>query len=169
MPPAGLTPRQRRFVEEYPTDFNASAASRRAGYSRKTAYAIGHKLLKNAEIQRAIQKHVRAATERVDISLDNVLIELARVGFSDITSVVEWDDSGLQLKDSTNLTDDDSHAVAEVRETQGRTSIRMHSKVQALTSLLAYFKAGREDSDRGRITSELVQAFRDLGIPDEVV
>ena len=31
-----LTPKQRRFVEEYGVDFNATQAAIRAGYSRKT-------------------------------------------------------------------------------------------------------------------------------------
>ena len=37
----GLTARQRRFVEEYLIDLNATQAAVRAGYSRLTARAIG--------------------------------------------------------------------------------------------------------------------------------
>ena len=41
----GLTPKQRRFVEEYLIDLNATAAAQRAGYSEKTADRIGPDLL----------------------------------------------------------------------------------------------------------------------------
>lgn len=53
-----LTTRQRRFVEEYCVDYNASGAARRAGYSERTAGAIGHVLLKKAEIREEIDRHL---------------------------------------------------------------------------------------------------------------
>jgi phage terminase small subunit len=49
-----MTPKQKRFIECY--QGNATTAAQQAGYSEKTAYAIGQKLLKNAEIQKAIQE-----------------------------------------------------------------------------------------------------------------
>jgi phage terminase small subunit len=52
-----MTPKQKRFIEAY--QGNASQAALDAGYSQKTAYAIGQKLLKNAEIQKAIQERER--------------------------------------------------------------------------------------------------------------
>ncbi len=40
-----LTPKQKRFVAEYLVDLNATAAAIRAGYSKKTAEAIGYENL----------------------------------------------------------------------------------------------------------------------------
>jgi phage terminase small subunit len=42
-----LTPRQKRFVDEYLVDLNATRAAKRAGYSPKTtsAQVIGSRLL----------------------------------------------------------------------------------------------------------------------------
>ena len=40
-----LTEKQKRFVQEYLVDLNATAAARRAGYSEKTADRIGPELL----------------------------------------------------------------------------------------------------------------------------
>lgn len=51
---AKLTTKQRRFVEEYATDFNATAAARRAGYSEKTASEIGWENLRKPQIKEAI-------------------------------------------------------------------------------------------------------------------
>lgn len=49
-----MTPRQKRFVEAF--SGNASAAARAAGYSEKTAYSQGERLLRNVEISSAIQE-----------------------------------------------------------------------------------------------------------------
>ena len=50
---AKLTDKQKRFVDEYQVDLNATAAAKRAGYSEKTAYSMGQRLLKKVEIQAA--------------------------------------------------------------------------------------------------------------------
>jgi len=49
-----MTARQRAFVEAY-TD-NATEAAIKAGYSPKTAYSQGQRLLKNVEIAQAIRE-----------------------------------------------------------------------------------------------------------------
>lgn len=62
----GLTPKQQRFVDEYLIDLNATQAAIRAGYSQKTAGAIGSENLTKPEIAAAIaaKQQVRAeATE----------------------------------------------------------------------------------------------------------
>ena len=51
-----LTDKRLRFVEEYPVDFNATKAAQRSGFSEKTAYSQGQRLLKNVDIQKALQK-----------------------------------------------------------------------------------------------------------------
>ena len=50
----GLTAQQRLFVAEYLKDNTATQAAIRAGYSEKTAYSIGQRLLKKVEI---VQQH----------------------------------------------------------------------------------------------------------------
>ena len=44
-----LNDRQRLFFKEYIVDSNATQAAIRAGYSKKTAYSQGQRLLKNVE------------------------------------------------------------------------------------------------------------------------
>mgnify|MGYP002856088713 FL=1 len=51
-----MTPKQERFVAEYLVDCNATAAAIRAGYSRKSASAIGNENLRKPEILEAIKK-----------------------------------------------------------------------------------------------------------------
>lgn len=51
----GLTAKQRAFVEAYLSCLNATEAARRAGYSEKTAYAIGWENLRKPEIAAAVE------------------------------------------------------------------------------------------------------------------
>lgn len=77
-----MNTRQKRFVAEYLKNPNATKAAQRAGYSKKTAYSIGQKLLKKVEIKAAVDAgHARVAG-KLEISAERVLAELALMGFS---------------------------------------------------------------------------------------
>ena len=68
-----LTPRESRFVAEYPIDCNATQAAIRAGYSAKTAYSAGQRLLKDVEIASAIQAAMDNRSQRTEITAEYVL------------------------------------------------------------------------------------------------
>ena len=53
-----LTDKQRRFIEEYCADCNATAAAKRAGYSERTAHQIGYENLKKPELKLAIEERL---------------------------------------------------------------------------------------------------------------
>ena len=57
-----MTDKQQFFVQEYLKDFNATQAAIRAGYSKKTAGAIGAENLTKPEIQEALQKAMSERT-----------------------------------------------------------------------------------------------------------
>ncbi len=71
-----LTAKQQRFVDEYPVDWNATEAAKRAGYSSKTAGQQGHRLLKNVEIQKAISRSMQEKTEDAEVTVEWVLKRL---------------------------------------------------------------------------------------------
>lgn len=59
-----MNDRHKRFITEYIIDQNATQAAIRVGYSKKTAYSQGQRLLKNVEIKKIIkelQKEIREA------------------------------------------------------------------------------------------------------------
>lgn len=68
-----LTDKQKRFIEEYLVDLNATQAAIRAGYSEKTAYSIGEENLKKPEIKRAIEEAQLNRSSRVQITQDDVI------------------------------------------------------------------------------------------------
>ena len=71
-----LTDKQKRFVEEYLVDLNATQAAIRAGYSEQTSYSIGQRLLKKVEVQEAIQQAQNKRSERTQITQDEVIRRL---------------------------------------------------------------------------------------------
>jgi phage terminase small subunit len=71
--------RQQRFVAEYLIDLNATEAAKRAGYSARTSYAIGQRLLKNVEISAAIATAEVERASRVQVKADEVLRELVAI------------------------------------------------------------------------------------------
>lgn len=114
-PHAQTAPKQRRFVEEYLVDLNATQAAIRAGYSRKTAASIGEENLRKPEIQAAIKAAMTARQERTEITQDRVIAELAKIAFGDSRNVMSRGSSGVELKACTKPSDNGS-VVSEALE-----------------------------------------------------
>lgn len=74
--------RHAAFVREYLKDQNATQAAARAGYSKKTSYAQGHRLLKDAEIAATIRNTLAQTSEKAGITQERVLRELEALAFS---------------------------------------------------------------------------------------
>lgn len=71
-----LRERQKRFIEEYLVDLNATQAAIRAGYSEKTAMEQGYQLLQKTSVQKAIEEAQNKRLERIQISQDEVIRRL---------------------------------------------------------------------------------------------
>ena len=71
-----MTPRQLRFVDEYMIDLNATQAAIRAGYSAKTAYSQGQRLLNHVELEGVIQATMVQVSKRVEVTVDDVVASL---------------------------------------------------------------------------------------------
>ncbi|WP_410679070.1 terminase small subunit [Avibacterium paragallinarum] len=69
----GLTDKQKRFVEEYLIDLNATQAAIRAGYSKNRASELGYQLLQKTTVQQAIEAAQNKRAERVQITQDDVI------------------------------------------------------------------------------------------------
>ena len=80
-----LTERQQRFADFYTENPNATRAAEAAGYSRRTAYSQGQRLLKNAEIAAYIRdRQEKAASERI------LSVNRARAMLSDIAESADY-------------------------------------------------------------------------------
>ena len=98
-----LTAKQKRFVEEYLVDLNATQAAIRAGYSEKTAEQGAAQLLRNIKVAVAIQTAQAERSERtqltVDMVVERLLLEALRIGHnaSQAGRVAAWAHLGKHL------------------------------------------------------------------------
>ncbi|MFC3559533.1 terminase small subunit [Pedobacter jamesrossensis] len=68
-----MTHKQKKFISEYLKLGNATEAAKFAGYSKKTAYSAGQRLLKNVEIIDEISKYHKIAVENAEITVTRVI------------------------------------------------------------------------------------------------
>ncbi|PXX60694.1 phage terminase small subunit [Pseudomonas sp. LAMO17WK12:I10] len=95
-----------------------------------------------------------ARADRVGITQDMVLRELAKIGFSDIRKVVRWGETmvrmvdgeeecaedmvpyhGLALIDSAEIDDETAGAIAEVSQGKEGLKVKLHDKKGALVDI----------------------------------
>jgi phage terminase small subunit len=83
-----LRDKQIRFCEEYVKDFNATQAAIRAGYSKKTAHAMGWENLRKPEIKAAIEGRLKELSLSADETL-KAISDIARSSLNDYFTVKE--------------------------------------------------------------------------------
>jgi len=76
---AKLTPKQKRFCEEYVIDSNATKAAERAGYSKKTARSQGQRLLTKVDISKQITKLQSELAKKKEITKDDLIDSLLEI------------------------------------------------------------------------------------------
>lgn len=112
--PDGLNPRQRRFVQEYLIDLNATQAAIRAGYSADTAGAIGYENLTKPAIARAVESAQAERLARTELTGDMVIAELRKIGFANMQDYMGSTEDGDPFLDFSMLTRDQAAALQEV-------------------------------------------------------
>lgn len=84
-----LTPKQRRFVNEYCVDENATRAAIRAGYSENGAGVQGHELLKNIKIKEAIAERKEELAVAASITPEWVVGQWAAIAKADPNALMQ--------------------------------------------------------------------------------
>jgi len=164
-----LNAKQKRFVDEYLIDLNATQAAIRAGYSKKTADRIGAELLGKTWVKHAVELAQAKRAARTGITQDRILEELRRIAFSDKRRLINWGPNGVRLRDCDGLDDEDAAAVSEISEsiTQhgGSLKLKTYDKVRALELLGKHLGMFGDKSDEGeeapaptRVVVEVVDA-----------
>jgi len=165
-------PKHERFAQAMALGKSADQAYVIAGYSEHRSNAA--RLSANERVRRRIEEILSEAAAKVGVTVERVVTELAKIGFSDIRKAVSWrgslvresdnPDGGdvlvikeivtnhVQVVDSDQVDDDTAGAIAEVSQTKDGMKIKMHSKPDALEKLgryLGMFKDKVEHSGPG--------------------
>jgi phage terminase small subunit len=109
-----LNPKQQRFVAEYLLDLNATKAAIRAGYSAKNADVTGPRMLGNVGIAAEIEKRQAELAGMLGVTVDRIVGELAKLGFSNMLDYMRVGPSGDPVLDFSALTRDQAAALTEV-------------------------------------------------------
>ena len=157
--PARMTDKQTRFVEEYLVDCNATQAAVRAGYSPKTAHAIGWENLRKPEIRTG----VRALLNQLTMSSAEAAMRLTRWGRGSIASFVRLTADGEAVVDlSTAEAQAALDLVRRIKQTEHtrrsrdgfeyttvRTEIELHDAKDAVIQMAKLHGMFREDDKEG--------------------
>lgn len=137
---ARLNAKQKRFVDEYLIDLNATQAAIRAGY-KKTEYTDtnANKLLENTRIREAIDKAMAERSKRTGINQDRVIQELARIAFVNPQNVINAENGSVR----EDATEDDLACIqaVKVKTMSGdkgyseEREVRLNDKMKALELL----------------------------------
>lgn len=86
-----LTDKQALFAQEYLLDLNATQAAIRAGYSPKTAYSSGQRLLTLPHVLEYIQKLKQERLKQLGLDAHYVLLRLVDIDQMDVLDILNDD------------------------------------------------------------------------------
>lgn len=137
-----LTTKQRRFVDEYLVDHNATQAAIRAGYSAKTASETAYENIRKPQIEIAIQEALQKQQARTEITADWTLKEIYRLASFDPRKM--YDENG-NLKKIADMDDDTAACIGgiDVQESplgEVTKKFKIWDKNTALGNLAKHFK-----------------------------
>ena len=137
-----MTKKQKIFADEYLIDLNATRAYRVAYPSIKkdeAAAVNGSKLLRNTKVQEYISERMQERQQRTEVTQDMVVKELAAIAFARATDYVEIRNNGVcstvVIKPTEDLSDQQTRAIAGIKEGANGIEIKLNDKEKALELL----------------------------------
>lgn len=136
-----MTKKQKRFVEEYLIDLNATQAAIRAGYSPDTAGSIGNENLKKPEICACVEKAMAERSKRTGVCADRVVQELAKIAFLNLRDVIDPKTAAVR----EDASDEDTAALQsiKVKKLYSETGESIEREAKAADKLKALELLGR--------------------------
>lgn len=167
-----LTDKQQMFCLYYTKYFNASKAYQKAyGCDYESAMRSGHRLMKNVEITKEIERIKQERFQGVAIDGMAILQKYIDIAFADITDYTSFgrreieviNDIGQKEKVEVNYVDFKDHdqvdgtVITEVRQGKDGVSIKLADKMKALEFLSKYVDL-LSDNDKKRLQEEKLKA-----------
>jgi hypothetical protein len=148
-----LTPKQRKFCDEYLIDMNASRAALRAGYSASTA--LNGQLMAMSKIKLYLQQRTEEIAQKVQVTHDMVMSELCKIAFGNMGNYFLPDG---RMKPMHELNDDEKAALWSISvnddgsgsSAMATTKFRMYNKLSALDKIakhLNFYKAEEKKAE----------------------
>ncbi len=133
-----MTEKQKIFADEYLIDLNATRAYKVA-YPRvkndETAATNASRLLRNAKVAAYVTERMEARQKRTEITQDRVIEELAAIAFARVTDFTQIVDGKVVWTDTEKLSEEQSRAIAEIKEGKFGIELKLNDKEKALELL----------------------------------
>jgi len=155
-------------VNEYLLDLNQTQAAIRAGYSSKSAPVNAYKLSTIPAVQQAIASRLAERQQRLEISQDRVLLEIARLALNDprqafdqrgaLLPIHDWPDDLAAAVSSIKINeikDADGNVVGETKE------IKFWDKGKQLDLAARHLGMLHDKLEISTPVSQLIRAARD--------
>lgn len=131
-----LREKQKRLADEYLMDLNIGRAAEQVGYSRSYA----SRLLRQQPLRGYVEQRIRDRRERMEVTQDAVLTELAKIGFAsvgDFAKLMGGKKDEDYMKALRLLSDEEAEAgaVAQIRQGAHGVEIKLYDKLKALELL----------------------------------
>lgn len=140
-----LTAKQRRFVQEYLIDLNATQAAIRAGYSKKSACAIGLENLGKPMIKQAIEEKLKQIDEEKTADAKEIREFWTRVmRGEEKDTVLRYDNEGHQVETEINVSMKDRIRASEL---MGKSFAMFTDKVDSNIDMDLHIEVDYEDKD----------------------
>lgn len=167
-----LTAQQRLFAHEYLVDRNATQAAIRAGYSSRSAYSQGERLLRHAEVAKLVEAGMTRLTEKIDLKIDRIVLELHRILTADpldaldddgsLRALSEWPKdlrcalSGIDVQELFDGRGEDRMVIGFLKK------VRFWSKPEAADQLMRHLGGYEKDHAQAAETlSSIIRAARE--------
>lgn len=149
--------RYRIFAREYLVDLNGKRAAIAAGYSKRSAEVTASRLLRKPRVQRLIRKLMKRRAEKLDLTGERVLKELARLAFANMTDYIDIGPDGSARVDFSRVDRDKGAAIQEVDidEYSERTGNRKRGKPTFETVKRVKFKLADKGQNLERLGRHL--------------
>lgn len=152
-----MTAQMKLFADYFLESNKATDAARRAGY--KQPHNAANRLLRHPEVAAYLASKQKKLSDKLEISAERVLREVARIAFSDVTDYIELKHNQVTIKDFKKLSEDQSRAIASVKKTLDGTEFKLHDKVAALDKLCRHLGLFKEkEVDIEGIIAQLLNA-----------
>ena len=149
-----LTNKQKAFIGEYIVDKNCTQAAIRAGYSERTAYSQGQRLLKNVELKALIDIKLAKLEEKAGLTAEKAMEEIKAIATSNVRDILDYDSNTREFsfRSPDEVPSDFWKAAQEVTvmHTQDGSGtvykVKMHPKIAALKMEYERHRLGSQES-----------------------
>lgn len=125
--------RHELFAQEVAKGTKIDDAYAKAGY--RPHKTNPHRLRNTEQIAARIAEIQDRGAERAAVSVERIVQELARIGFSNITDAIQIKRGKVKVSDTSKLSPEATAAIAGIKQTKDGVEVRFHDKQAALVTL----------------------------------